>query len=104
MSHLQVVATVFAATVAACTLIGLAVRYVLVPYLDEKLIKPLEETHRQVSVNGGQNNPPTLLDKVGATHELAVETRDMLTTHLIEAAGDHARLGAVEARVARLER
>lgn len=44
--------------------LGLAVRWVLMPYLREHLIAPVKATARQVNVNGHTSDPPTLLDKV----------------------------------------
>ena len=45
-------------------LLGLAVRYVLVPWLKEHVITPVKETNHQVTVNKHVSNPPTLLDKI----------------------------------------
>lgn len=46
-------------------LVGLAVRYVLMPYLREHLIRPVKETHEQVTVNGHEaTQAPTLPDRL----------------------------------------
>ncbi|GAB3863297.1 hypothetical protein GCM10028801_30590 [Nocardioides maradonensis] len=39
-----------------------------------------KETHREVAVNGGKNNPPTLKDKVGYVVEEQAAIRTLLTS------------------------
>lgn len=45
-------------------LVGLAVRYVLLPYLKEHLIEPVKETNKQVTVNTHASDSPTVLDRI----------------------------------------
>lgn len=45
-------------------LIGLMVRFALVPYLRDQLIAPVQETHRQVTENGHANDSPTVMDLI----------------------------------------
>lgn len=46
-------------------LAGLATRYVLVPYLRDHLIQPIQETHKQVTENHHANREqPTVLDRI----------------------------------------
>jgi hypothetical protein len=51
-------------TIGLCTLVGLAARFVLMPWLREHLVTPIKETKHQVTVNGHVSREPTFLDKV----------------------------------------
>lgn len=55
---------VLGAAVSACILLGLAVRYALMPYLREHLLEPVQETHHQVTENNGGSEQPTVLDAI----------------------------------------
>lgn len=56
----------FGTFISACVLVGLAVRYVLLPYLRDHLIQPVNETHKQVTENhhAQPNGQPTVLDRI----------------------------------------
>lgn len=54
---------------ALLALLGLAVRYVLVPYLRDHLVGPVQETHKQVTQNRHANPEPTLLDRLDDVHD-----------------------------------
>lgn len=59
--------------ITLCVIVGLAVRYVLVPYLREHLIAPVQETHKQVTENHHQSPAsPTLPDRI---EDLATDVR-----------------------------
>ena len=45
-------------------IIGMAVRWVLMPYLREHLLGPVQETNRQVTENTGDSPQPTVLDAI----------------------------------------
>ncbi len=60
----DVVTWILGTVISMSILLGLAVRYVLMPYLREHLIRPVAETRKQVSDNGMKNDPPTLPDMV----------------------------------------
>jgi hypothetical protein len=48
-----------------CTIVALAVRFVLLPWLRDHLVGPLRETHRQVSENGHRHrSQPTIPDRL----------------------------------------
>jgi hypothetical protein len=77
-------------------LIGLAVRFVLFPWLEKRfapLATQVRETHHQVTVNGHQSDEPTMLDKLDTlkaeVRELKGETRSDIS-HL---RGDLANVG-----------
>lgn len=79
-------------------LIGLTVRFVLLPYVREHVVTPVQETRRQVSVNGGNNQPPTLLDKVGQLDTSVQQLRSDFIAHLVNASRDTAAMwNAIEA-------
>lgn len=54
---------------AALTIAGLAVRYLLMPYLRDHLVKPVEQVRKQVSENGHANEEPTVLDRIAEVKE-----------------------------------
>lgn len=67
--------------------------------LTRELTKPVQETHRQVSVNRHVSNPPTLLDKVDRVQQeqarVAAELRAagrMFDGHMSASAEDRAEL------------
>lgn len=55
---------ILAALSSLCVLVGLATRFVLMPYLREHLLKPVQETHHQVTENNGTSDQPTVLDAI----------------------------------------
>lgn len=59
-----IVVGILSAITLAIGLLGLAVRMVLVPWLEKHVIAPVKETNHQVTVNKHTSDPPTLLDKV----------------------------------------
>lgn len=118
----QLVAGLTALTLV-CGLVGLAVRFVLLPWLQTHIVTPVKETKNQVTVNGHVSATPTLLDRVDTAAGLArdlrrqvdtvVETTDdlaagqqamgrMLDGHLDRSAGEWGRLWAAinEVRIA----
>lgn len=69
--------------VSLCILVGVATKFVLVPYLREHLFSPLRETHRQVSENGHtHHDTPTLPDRL---EDLAVKVDDASRAHADQA-------------------
>ena len=50
--------------VTGLVLIGFAVRYVLMPYLRDHLVKPVEAVRKQVTDNHHANAEPTLPDRI----------------------------------------
>lgn len=63
------IGVVAGALVSVCVLLGLVVRFVLVPYMREALVKPVQETHRQVTQNRHANPEPTVLDRIDDVHD-----------------------------------
>jgi len=59
---IAVIGGTLAAILSTCALIGLAVKFILMPYIRENVIKPIHETHRQMTVNSHASSPPTFLD------------------------------------------
>lgn len=75
-----------ATILSLCAVLGLAVRFVLLPWLKDHLVLPVAETHRQVSENGHvDRTTPTIPDRLedlsakvdDATEAHAVQTRDL---------------------------
>lgn len=73
----DVIAAALSAVVLGLTLVGLAVRYVLMPYLREHLIQPVKETRKQVTENHHSNTVPTVLDRIDdVANQVAENTRE----------------------------
>lgn len=49
-------------------LLGMAVRFVLVPYLERNLVRPLAETRHQVTANQHASPNPTVPDRLEDMH------------------------------------
>lgn len=74
MTAFELAGTIVTTTIGTLTLAGLAVRYILVPYLRENLEKPVRETHHSLTVNHHSSPNPTMLDRVDT---LTGEVRSM---------------------------
>src|SRR5690606_31042696 len=66
MSAPETVTWTLGSLLGFCGVIGVLVRTWLLPYLREQVVRPIRETHHQVTVNGGNSSPPTMLDKLTA--------------------------------------
>jgi hypothetical protein len=69
---------VAAVLVSLSVLAGLATRYVLVPYLRDHLVRPVQETHRQVTQNRHANVEPTVLDRIDDVHDAVRRVADTM--------------------------
>jgi hypothetical protein len=102
--------------VTGCILVGLAVRFVLMPYLRDQLLAPVQETHKQVTENHHANTQqPTVLDRIADVQtdvntltqvlEGHMRTSDSWLDHITNELSRHkARLLVLEARRAREQR
>lgn len=72
-------------------LVGMAMKFVALPWLKEHIAAPVQETQRQVTVNKHVSNPPTLLDKVDhVSRDLAVVQSDLTAAaEMFEGHMDH---------------
>ena len=91
----ELITWIISTTLALAALAGLMVRWVLLPYLREHLLKPMQRVEHQVSVNNHTSDVPTMLDKIddlhGEVRELRAEqlrTRSDLSD-LSRQVGDH---------------
>lgn len=65
MSEVQTTITWSLGTlVTLVTLSGLATKFILVPYLREHLVKPMDLVRKQVTENHHSNTRPTVLDRL----------------------------------------
>jgi len=56
---------IVSAVLAVAALLGLLVKYVLMPYLIEQVVRPLRETHRQVTPHHRlRRDEPTVVDRL----------------------------------------
>ena|SRR4249919_1690441 len=69
--------------VAVCVLIGLLVRYVLVPYLMEHVVTPVREVHEQVTENQHASpSAPTLPDRLEDLHSEVRALAHVMDVHM----------------------
>ena len=91
----ELITWIVSTTLALAALAGLIVRYVLMPYLREHLLKPMQRVEHQVSMNAHQSDEPTVLDKIddlaGEVRELRAEQRRTRSdlSDLSRSVGDH---------------
>jgi hypothetical protein len=65
MSIAAEVGVVATAVLAVCAVVGLIVRFVLLPYLRAEVVEPVKETHRQVTPHHRPANAePTIVDRL----------------------------------------
>jgi hypothetical protein len=67
------------AVLSVLALVGLLVRFVLMPYLREQLVEPIRETHRQVTQTHPVASDPTLVDRLEEFAATVDNVADMLT-------------------------
>lgn len=63
-------------------LAGLAVRYVLIPYLRDHLVQPVADVHKQVTENHHANAQPTMLDRIDDVHTEVRALAKVMDGHL----------------------
>lgn len=62
--------------------LGLAVRFILLPWLRDHLVLPVQETHRQVSENGHvDRTTPTLPDRL---EDLSAKVDEAQESHVVQ--------------------
>jgi len=62
--------------------LGLLVRYVLLPYLREHLIAPVKQVEKQVTENHHSNETPTVLDRLDDVQQEVRVLGRMLEGHM----------------------
>ena len=100
MDILQGISLVLGITATMGSLIFVLVRYMLLPYLHEQLVKPLaeaktlaEETNRQVSINGNRTpESPTLKDEMSNLRVAVLGIDERLEKYLAWASVEHHRI------------
>ena len=91
----ELVTWIISTTLALAAIAGLLVRWVLMPYLREHLLRPMQRVEHQVSVNNHTSDVPTMLDKIddlhGEVRELRAEQRRTRSdlSDLSRQVGDH---------------
>jgi hypothetical protein len=72
------VGVVTSAILGVFAVVGLVVRYVLLPYLRDQVVKPVQETHRQVTPHDRPPDAePTIVDRLD---DVQSELRDLRET------------------------
>ena len=64
MTVFELITWALGTTISLCTIAGLAVKFVLLPYVKEHIVAPVRQTEKQVSENHHSNEEPTVLDKI----------------------------------------
>ena len=91
----ELITWIISTTLALAAIAGLLVRWVLMPYLREHLLRPMQRVEHQVSVNNHTSDVPTMLDKIddlhGEVRELRAEQRRTRSdlSDLSRQVGDH---------------
>ena len=83
MNAVELVGAVVSATLGTLALVGLGVKFALLPWLREHLVQPVQETNRQITRNGHTSNPPTMLDQL---HSIQTKVNDSATKGDLRAA------------------
>lgn len=86
--------------IALSTVLGLAVRLILLPYLREHLVKPMRQVEKQVTENHHSNPKPTILDRLDDIERAVVNTQAEMARHRED---EQARLDRGDARMGRIE-
>ena len=68
--------------ISVSVLIGLMVQHILVPYLRDHLVVPIQRVEHQVTANGGTSSPPTVPDKLSDLRADIAAVRALLDEHL----------------------
>lgn len=66
---LEVAGAAVGLALGLCALIGIAAKWVVLPWIQTHVVAPVKETNRQVTVNGHQSRDPTLKDSVHRLQE-----------------------------------
>lgn len=79
---LEIVVAVLSGVTLFLGLIGLGVRFALLPYLKEHVIDPVKQTNKQVTVNHHSSKEPTVLDRIDDVHRELSALARMFDGHL----------------------
>lgn len=85
---IETVGAVLAVVVTAFAVVGVIWRFVMLPNLREQLLRPVEETRRQVMDNKHVNRKPTILDRLDDV-EQTLEAIGLNQTSLMRQIGEH---------------
>ncbi len=75
------VGVIASAVLGVCAVIGLVVRWALLPYLREQVVKPVQETHRQVTPHNRPTNAdaePTVVDRLDDVQTMVGELAEQV--------------------------
>lgn len=73
-------------------LVGLGVRFILMPYLREHLVKPMALVQKQVTENSHHNAVPTVLDRIDDVRQEVATLNETLEDHMAYSEADRADL------------
>lgn len=64
MSATEAITWTLGTLLSLATLVGIATKFVLLPYIRAHVVDPLRETRHQVTVNHHSSTEPTVLDRI----------------------------------------
>lgn len=68
--------------VVALSLVGLAARFILLPWLRQHIVAPMRQVEKQVSENAHANSSPTVLDRIDDVQQEVHAMRADFKSHL----------------------
>lgn len=71
----DLVTWILGTTLSISAIIGLVVKFVLMPYLRNHLVEPMKQVEKQVSENHHSNLKPTVLDRIDDVQQSVQEMR-----------------------------
>jgi len=71
-----------ATTITAATLVGLSVKFILLPYLRDHLVDPMKQVKKQVTENHHSNTVPTVLDRIDDVSKQVGSLGEVVAEHM----------------------
>lgn len=85
--------------IGVCTLVGFATKFVLLPWLRDHLVTPMQTVERQVSENSHANKPPTVLDRIDDVQQSVNDLGNWITESRQDRKALHDELGRLQHRL-----
>ncbi len=76
----ELITWILGTTISLSIVIGLAVKFVLMPYLRDHLVTPMKQVEKQVSENHHSNKVPTVLDRIDDVQQAVDDMRSEIKT------------------------
>lgn len=73
--HRELITWILGTGMTVAVIIGMATKFILLPYLREHLVNPMKQVEKQVSENNHTNKTPTILDKIDEVQDSVSDIR-----------------------------